>query len=62
MSNYLAIATVTATLQRTLQAAVQLDVEGSRVTTVRPSDIGNGTPETGVNVFFVPDYYQSSAE
>ncbi|MFE4106167.1 DUF4255 domain-containing protein [Almyronema epifaneia] len=51
MSNYLAIATVTATLQRTLQAAVQLDVEGARVTTVRPSDIGNGTPETGVNIF-----------
>ncbi|WP_346289790.1 DUF4255 domain-containing protein [Sphaerothrix gracilis] len=51
MSNHLAIATVTATLQRTLQAAVQLDVEGSRVTTVRPSDIGNGTPETGVNIF-----------
>ncbi|WP_008315051.1 DUF4255 domain-containing protein [Leptolyngbya sp. PCC 6406] len=51
MSNHLAIATVTATLQRTLQTAVQGDVEGARVTTVRPSDIGNGTPETGVNVF-----------
>lgn len=51
MSNYLAVATVTATLQRTLQVAVQSDVEGARVTTVRPSDIGNGTPETGVNLF-----------
>ncbi|MBK4728877.1 DUF4255 domain-containing protein [Oxynema sp. CENA135] len=51
MSNYLAIATVTATLQRTLQAAVQLDVDGARVTTVRPSSLGNGTPEHGVNVF-----------
>lgn len=51
MSNYLAVATVTATLQRTLQAAVQTDIEGARVTTVRPSDIGNGTPETGVNLF-----------
>jgi hypothetical protein len=51
MSNHLAIATVTATLQRTLQASVQVDVEGVRVTTVRPSDIGNGTPETGVNIF-----------
>jgi Pvc16 N-terminal domain len=51
MANHLAIATITATLQRMLQAAVQLDVEGARVTTVRPSDIGNGTPETGVNLF-----------
>ncbi|MEM0979094.1 MAG: DUF4255 domain-containing protein [Cyanobacteria bacterium P01_H01_bin.58] len=51
MSNYLAFATVTATLQRTLQAAVQNDVEGSRVTTVSPSEIGNGTPDTGVNIF-----------
>lgn len=51
MSNYLAIATVTATLQRTLQAAVQGDVEGARVTTVRPGNMGSGTPETGVNVF-----------
>jgi hypothetical protein len=51
MSNYLAVATVTATLQRILQAAVQNDVEGARVTTVRPTDIGNGTPETGINLF-----------
>lgn len=51
MSNHLAIASITATLQRTLQATVQQDVDGARVTTVRPSDIGNGTPETGVNVF-----------
>ncbi|MEL6381213.1 MAG: DUF4255 domain-containing protein [Cyanobacteria bacterium J06626_18] len=51
MSNYLAFATVTATLQRTLQAAVQNDVEGARITTVSPSEIGNGTPDTGVNIF-----------
>lgn len=51
MSNYLAIATVTATLQRTLQAVVQNDIEGARVTTVRPTAIGNGTPDTGVNLF-----------
>ena len=51
MSNYLAFATVTATLQRTLQAAVQNDVEGARITTVSPSEIGHGTPETGVNIF-----------
>lgn len=51
MSNYLAVATITATIQRTLQAIVQTDIEGSRITTVRPSEIGNGTPESGVNVF-----------
>ena len=51
MSNYLAIATVTATLQRILQDTVQLDVEGARVTTVRPDNVGRGIPETGVNIF-----------
>jgi hypothetical protein len=51
MSNYLAIATVTAALQRLLQGAIQRDVDGARVTTVRPNLIGNGTPESGVNVF-----------
>ena len=51
MSNYLAIATVTATLQRTLQASVQVDVDGARVTTVRPDNVGSGTPETGVNLY-----------
>ena len=51
MSNYLAIATVTATLQRILQAAIQVDVAGARVTTVRPDSSGSGTPEVGVNLF-----------
>lgn len=51
MSNHLAIATMTATLQRTLQASVQNHVEGARITTVSPSEIGKGTPETGVNIF-----------
>ncbi|GAB1543812.1 DUF4255 domain-containing protein [Scytonema sp. NUACC21] len=51
MSNYLAIATVTATLQRILQAAVQVDVPGARVTTVRPDASGSGTPEVGVNIY-----------
>lgn len=50
MSNYLAIATVTATLQRTLQASVQIDVPGARVTTVRP-DGGGGAPEVGINIY-----------
>jgi hypothetical protein len=51
MSNYLAIATVTATLQKMLQDAVQADVEGARITTVKPDNIGKGTPESGVNIF-----------
>lgn len=51
MSNYLAIATVTATLQRTLQQAIQSDVDGARVTTARPDGLGSGTPETGVNLY-----------
>lgn len=51
MSNYLAIATVTATLQRTLQQAIQLDVDGARVTTSRPDGSGSGKPETGVNLY-----------
>ena len=51
MSNYLAVATVTAILQRILQSSVQQDVDGVRVTTLQPRNIGNGTPETGVNLF-----------
>lgn len=51
MSNYLAIATVTATLQRVLQAAIQQDIEGSRATTLPPSGLSTGTPEVGVNIF-----------
>ena len=51
MSNYLAIATVTTTLQRILQHSIQLDVEGASVTTIKPENIGGGTPETGVNIY-----------
>ncbi len=51
MSNYLAIATVTAALQRTLQSTVGVDVEGATVTTVRPESNGSGTPDTGVNLY-----------
>jgi Pvc16 N-terminal domain len=50
MSNHLAIATVTATLQRILQQAVQSSVEGSRVTTTRPES-NSGVPETGINLY-----------
>lgn len=51
MSNYLAIATVTATLQRILQSALQVDIAGARVTTVRPDTSGSGVPDVGVNIF-----------
>lgn len=51
MSNHLAIATVTVTLQKMLQASVQVDVDGARVTTIRPSSLGTGTPESGVNIY-----------
>ncbi|MFH7242461.1 MAG: DUF4255 domain-containing protein [Spirulina sp.] len=56
MSNHLAIATVTAVLQRTLQANVQRHVESVRISTVAPHRIGQGTPETGINLFL---YYVS---
>jgi hypothetical protein len=51
MSNFLAIATVTAALRRTLQAALDADVSGAKVTTVRPDGSGNGVPQTGANLY-----------
>jgi hypothetical protein len=51
VSNFLAIATVTAALSRALSAAVATDVPGATVTTLRPDDSTNGTPQTGVNVY-----------
>ncbi|MFM7887916.1 MAG: hypothetical protein ACKPCM_14775 [Pseudanabaena sp.] len=45
MSNYLAIATVTATLQRILQSVIQQDIEGARATTLPPAGISTGAPE-----------------
>ena len=51
MSNYLAIATVTATLQRALQAVIGADVPGAKANTARPDATGHGLPEIGVNVF-----------
>ena len=50
MSNFLAIATVTAALSQVLQAAVGPDVPGATVTTLRPDGNGN-MPPTGVNIF-----------
>lgn len=51
MSNHLAIATVTATLQRLLQSVIQQDIEGARATTLPPAGISTGAPEVGVNIF-----------
>lgn len=52
MSNHLAIATVTATLRRTLQALVPLDVAGANATALRP-DASNASslPDPGVNIY-----------
>ena len=51
MSNFLAIATVTASLRHGLEASLAADVPGAKVTTLRPdtSKAGNGEPT--VNVF-----------
>jgi hypothetical protein len=51
MSNYQAIATVTATLVRLLQSSIQLDLPGAKVTTARPHATDGKTPETGMNVY-----------
>lgn len=59
----MAIATVTATLQRILQAAVQEDVYGARVTTVRPSTLESGNTDTCVNIYLymvTPNTYHSA--
>jgi hypothetical protein len=51
MSNYLAIATVTAGLVQILQSVVEADVSGAIATAVRPNGSGNGTPDVGVNLY-----------
>ncbi len=51
MSNYLAIASVTATLQRILQMAIQQEVYGARVTTDRPNTKEGGLTETCLNIY-----------
>ena len=51
MSNYLAIATVTAALQRLLQEGIEEDVPGATVTTVRPDNPGAGSQTVGINVY-----------
>lgn len=51
MSNFLAIATVSATLRRLLHAAVQSDVDGATATTLRPDAPSAQLPNPGVNIF-----------
>jgi len=51
MSNYLAIATVTAVLKRLIQSGVSQDVPGAQVTTNRPEAPGGNVSGTSVNVF-----------
>ncbi len=51
MSNFLAIATVTASLQSLLQDALNQDVPGATVTVVRPDGSDNGLPSTGANIY-----------
>jgi hypothetical protein len=51
MSNFLAIATVTATLQRELQDAANAAVSGAKATAIRPDGATSGTPQVGVNIF-----------
>lgn len=51
MSNYLAIATVTATLSTVIDAALRADVPGAEVKTLRPDALGNGAAPPTVNVF-----------
>jgi uncharacterized protein DUF4255 len=51
VSNYLAVATVTATLQHLLQPAIQAAVPGAQVRTLRPDLMVADRSALGVNVF-----------
>ena len=51
MSNHLAIATVTATLQRILQAAIPNDLTSANVTTLAPNNLGKSETQKGVNIY-----------
>lgn len=53
MSNFLAIATVTAALRQTLQTAVGVDVPGSTVTTQRPDAPTNAVPHVNIYLYQV---------
>lgn len=49
MSNFLAIATVTASLRRTLEAALNIDVPGAKVSMFRPAD--TDVTDKGINIY-----------
>ena len=51
MANSLAIATVTATLEKLLEKPLDADVSGAKVTFVRPDATGGGLPTTRANLF-----------
>jgi hypothetical protein len=51
MSNFLAVAAVTATLRRALQSVVAQDVSGATATSVRPDGGDRALPAPGVNIF-----------
>lgn len=51
MTNYLAIATVTAALKNILQTGIRNDLPGTQVTTVRPDSINNAQKERRINVY-----------
>lgn len=51
LSNYLSIATVTAALRWTLQSAINKNISGANVKTVRPDDTGGKLPSPGVNIY-----------
>lgn len=52
MSNFLAVATVTAALKRALEQRLDVDVPGARVTVTRPAAVPAGQAKTaGVNVY-----------
>ncbi len=50
MSNYLAVATVTASLRTLVSRAIQA-VPGAQVSTIRPDGLGVGSMVRGVNIF-----------
>jgi hypothetical protein len=51
MSNFLAIATVTATLKNLLQNAISTDVPGANAETERPEDLENASEASVVNIY-----------
>ena len=51
MSNFLAVATVTAALRRQLQSTVGADVPGAEVRAGRPEGLTGGTPPTRVTIY-----------